>query len=87
MVQLATPDRYRGRVSAAEYVVGLGGPQLGNFRAGALATLTTPGLSAVIGGLSTITGALLLWWRLPGFAGYRSGNRRGFSGDDQATTP
>ncbi|MFC0434047.1 MFS transporter [Kutzneria buriramensis] len=72
MVQLATPDKYRGRVSAAEYVVGLGGPQLGNFRAGAIASLTTPGLSAVIGGLSTIAGALVLWRTLPGFAAFRA---------------
>ncbi|GAA3436468.1 MFS transporter [Kutzneria kofuensis] len=72
MLQVATPDRYRSRIGAAEYVVGFGGSQLGNFRAGAIASLTTPGLSAVIGGLSTIAGAVLLWRKLPGFAAYRA---------------
>ncbi|MFI9383615.1 MFS transporter [Kutzneria sp. NPDC052558] len=83
MLQLATPDGYRSRVSAAEYVVGYGGPQLGNFRAGAIASLTTPGLSAVIGGLSTIAGAVALWRWLPGFAAFRV--EIAFP-DDQATT-
>ncbi|MEV6608649.1 MFS transporter [Kutzneria sp. NPDC051319] len=70
ILQAATPDRYRSRVSAAEYVAGFGGSQLGNFRAGAVASLSTPGLSAVIGGLSTIAASVLLWRRLPGFAAY-----------------
>ncbi len=72
ILQTATPDRYLSRVGAAEYVVGFGGSQLGNFRGGAAAALSTPGLSAVIGGLSTIVGALLLWRKLPGYATYRA---------------
>jgi hypothetical protein len=72
ILQTATPDRYLSRVGAAEYVVGFGGSQLGNFRGGAVGTLTTPGLSVVIGGLSTIAGAAVLWRRLPGFAAYRA---------------
>lgn len=72
ILQAATPDRYRSRISAAEYVAGFGGSQLGNFRAGAVAGLSTPGLSAVIGGLSTIAVSVLLWRRLPGFAAYRA---------------
>jgi hypothetical protein len=83
MIQLATPDRYRSRLGAAEYVVGFGGSQLGNFRGGAIASLTTPGLSAVIGGLSTIAGAVVLWRGLPGFAAFRA--EIAFP-DDQATT-
>ena len=43
IVAAATPDRLRGRVMAADYVVGAGGGQLGNLEAGALASLTTPG--------------------------------------------
>jgi len=83
ILQVATPDRYRSRVGAAEYVVGYGGSQLGNFRAGAVASLTTPRLSAVIGGLSTIAGAAALWRGLPGFAAFRA--EIAFP-DDQATT-
>ena len=35
LFQAVTPDELRGRVSSAEYAVGAGVPQLGNFRAGA----------------------------------------------------
>jgi predicted MFS family arabinose efflux permease len=51
LVQLATPDAYRGRVSAVEDVVGMAGPYLGNFRAGLVAGGTTAGFAAVSGGL------------------------------------
>lgn len=60
MVQSATPDAYRGRVGATEYVVGAACPQLGNFRAGALAQLTTNTTSALTGGLSVLAGATLI---------------------------
>src|SRR5262249_13839332 len=45
LVQLATPDSMRGRASAAEFVVGAASPQLGNFRAGVVANVTSPGVS------------------------------------------
>ncbi|GAA4638436.1 MFS transporter [Actinoallomurus vinaceus] len=72
LVQVATPDRYRGRVGAAEYVVGVGCPQLGNFRAGTVAAVTSPGLSAVGGGLAVIAGAALIGWTMPAFSRYRA---------------
>lgn len=72
MVQVATPDRYRGRVSATEYVVGACCPQLGNFRAGALGSLTTPAASAVTGGVSVIVGAAVLGLALPAFSRYEA---------------
>lgn len=65
LVQIATPDRYRGRVSAAEFVVGTGAPQLGNFRAGVLGSLTTPSLSASIGGACSVAGSALIALALP----------------------
>lgn len=37
MVQLATPDRLRGRVNAVDYVAGAIGPDVGNFRGGLVA--------------------------------------------------
>lgn len=49
MVQLATPDALLGRVSAVEHVIGVAGPDLGNARAGAVAGLTTPAWSALLG--------------------------------------
>lgn len=56
LVQLATPDSHRGRVSGVEFVVGAGLPDLGNFRAGAVAGITTPAFAAVSGGLLCLVG-------------------------------
>ena len=71
VVQTATPDRLRGRTNAAEFVVGAGAPQLGNFRAGVLGSLTSPGTSAVIGGVSTLAGAALIALTVPALRRYR----------------
>lgn len=49
VVQLDTPDDLRGRVSAVEQVVGVAGPELGNFRAGAMASSFGTTLSMAIG--------------------------------------
>lgn len=67
VVQLATPDGYRGRVSAAEYIVGTAVPQLGNFRAGAVAALTSPAVSALSGGLAVVVGAAVIAITMPAF--------------------
>ncbi|HEY3609183.1 MAG TPA: MFS transporter, partial [Pseudonocardiaceae bacterium] len=72
MVQLATPDRYRGRASAAEYVVGVGGPRLGDFRAGAVGSLASPMVSAVSGGLSVIVASAVIAVAVPAFFRYRA---------------
>ncbi|MFC4592107.1 MFS transporter [Sphaerisporangium corydalis] len=72
VVQVATPDRYLGRVSAAEYVVGVGCPQLGNFRAGAVGSLTSPAAGIVSGGLATIAGAALIGLTIPALSRYRA---------------
>jgi MFS family permease len=70
IVQVATPDRFRGRVTAADYVVGAGGPQLGNVRAGAIGSLASPAFSAVSGGLAAAAGAVVLAFAVPDFARY-----------------
>lgn len=67
IVQGTTPEALRGRVSAAEFAVGTGAPQLGNFRAGVVASLSSPTASAVGGGLSTVIGAGLIAVLLPSF--------------------
>lgn len=72
MIQTVTPDQYRGRTSAAEYVVGVACPRLGNFRAGAVGSLTSPTVSAVSGGVTTIIGAALIALALPALARYRT---------------
>jgi MFS family permease len=65
LVQVVTPDEYRGRVNAADFVVGGACPQLGNFRAGAVASLTTPTFSAVSGGLAVVVGTAAIRLLLP----------------------
>ena len=72
LVQAVTPDELRGRVSSAEYAVGAGVPQLGNFRAGTVASLTSATTSAVSGGLTTIAGTALIGLLLPSIAAYRA---------------
>ncbi|WP_328888106.1 MFS transporter [Streptomyces sp. NBC_00316] len=52
LVQLETPDAYRGRVSSVEHVIGVAGPELGNFRGGLLASATSAPFALVVGGLS-----------------------------------
>lgn len=52
MVQRVTPDAVRGRVSAVELLVGMGGPDLGNARAGLVARFTGAQAALLIGGLS-----------------------------------
>lgn len=54
LVQLETPDACRGRVSSVEHVIGVAGPELGNFRGGLLASATSASFSLVFGGLSAI---------------------------------
>ena len=76
IVQLATPDRLRGRVTAADYVVGAGGSQLGNVEAGALGSLTSPTISAFTGGLATIAGAVIIGIALPAFLRHRAQSAR-----------
>jgi hypothetical protein len=75
MIQVATPDAYRGRTSAAEFVVGAACPQLGNFRAGAVASLSSPGVSAVTGGLASVVGVAVIALALPAFVRYRPAAR------------
>ena len=72
IVQQTTPDEFRGRVTAADYVVGVSGGQLGNLEAGTLGSLTSPVISALSGGLITIAGAVVIGLTLPAFTRYRS---------------
>jgi MFS family permease len=75
IIQLATPDAYRGRIAAAEYVVGAACPELGNFRAGAVASATSPVTSAVSGGLACVAGAGVIAVLIPALVHYRAADR------------
>jgi MFS family permease len=87
IVQASTPDELRGRVMAADYVVGAGGGQLGNLEAGALGSLTTPVISAVAGGLATVAGAVIIGLALPAFTRYRSQPRHDPGQDPPEAAP
>lgn len=54
IVQLATPDHLRGRVTALNLVVLQGGPSLGQLEAGLVAALVGPRLTLVGGGLACL---------------------------------
>lgn len=72
MVQTVTPDELRGRVSSVEYIIGTGGGPLGNVESGAVASLTTPVVSTVIGGLGCLAIAALIGLVFPAFGRYRN---------------
>ena len=71
IVSIVTPAAFRGRVMAADYVVGAGGPQLGSVEAGAVGSLTTPVISALSGGLLVVAGTAAIALALPAFRRYR----------------
>jgi hypothetical protein len=70
IVSTVTPPELRGRVMAADFVVGAGGGQLGSVEAGAVGALTTPVISALAGGLLVIAAAGALAVSLPAFRRY-----------------
>ena len=57
--QLATPDYLRGRMTSINMVFFMGGPQLGEVEAGAVAALIGAPLSVVTGGIGSIVAALI----------------------------
>jgi MFS family permease len=64
--QLATPDSLRGRVGALSSTFAIGGPRLGDFQAGMVASAVGAGNAMVIGGASCLLMALLSrWWARP----------------------
>lgn len=54
LVQLETPDGFRGRITSAQYAVGAGGPGIGDARAGLVASLLSASAAAVSGGLACV---------------------------------
>lgn len=65
MVQAGTPDELRGRVTSVNKAVVSGGPMLGDARAGAVATLTSPVAAVASGGFASVAVTLLIAWRYP----------------------
>lgn len=55
---LVTPDVYRGRIASAHSMFAMGGPQLGEFRAGIMASSIGAPAAVAIGGVGTILAAI-----------------------------
>ena len=72
IVQTVATDEFRGRVTAAEYVIGAGGDSLGGLESGALGSLTSPTISALSGGVATVVLSGLIALAMPAFARYRA---------------
>ena len=60
VIQLTTPDEFRGRMSAVNAMFVIGGPMLGQFESGLVAGLFTPEFSVVSGGLACIFATLAI---------------------------
>jgi predicted MFS family arabinose efflux permease len=67
ILQLTTPDRLRGRLSAVQTAVVAGGPRLGDAEAGVVAAGFGPQVAAWSGGLASALGALAIAYWLPAF--------------------
>lgn len=63
--QILTPDHIRGRMTAVNMIFFMGGPQLGEFEAGALASFAGAPLSVVIGGFATFAVVILVALYIP----------------------
>ncbi len=62
VVQLATPDAMRGRVSAVNLVFISSSNELGEFESGVTAEWLGPVKAALLGGVGTLL-VVALWWR------------------------
>ncbi|MCF2529461.1 MFS transporter [Yinghuangia soli] len=74
ILQVATPDDMRGRLSGVFIVVVAGGPRLGDFESGSVAALTTERISVISGGLACVAVVVALALRWPGFWRYDAKN-------------
>jgi MFS family permease len=72
IVQMATPDALRGRLTGLHITVVNGGPRLGDMEASAVAAATSAQFSVVSGGLLCLAGLVLVAWRFPELARYDS---------------
>jgi len=71
--QLETPDRLRGRMTGVNMVFFMGGPQLGELEAGAVANWLGAPFSVVSGGIGCIVATAWVAGTTPALRGYESG--------------
>jgi len=66
IIQLLTPDEYRGRASGVNGVFVIGGPMLGQFESGVVASIFSPEISIISGGLACIVATVVIVALVPG---------------------
>ncbi|MFN8378886.1 MAG: MFS transporter [Anaerolineae bacterium] len=71
---LLTPDHMRGRMQSVTMMFFMGGPQLGELEAGAVAQAFGPVFSVITGGVGTIVATSILAVVYPGLRRYREGD-------------
>ncbi len=69
---MVTPDELRGRIAAAHSTFAMGGPQLGEFEAGLVASWIGAPASVAIGGVGVVLSTILIGWKVPGIAAFDS---------------
>ena len=72
--QTTNPDELRGRLAAFNIFVVAGGPRLGDFEGGVVASVFSPTVSVVSGGLLCLLGVVAIAAAVPRFATWRVGN-------------
>jgi predicted MFS family arabinose efflux permease len=70
--QSVTPDVMRGRMSSVYSLVVTSGPRLGDIESGMVASLSSPRLSVVSGGIASVVGAAMIVAAFPALLAYDS---------------
>ncbi|HEV8550167.1 MAG TPA: MFS transporter [Polyangiaceae bacterium] len=68
--QLSTPDALRGRMTSVNMIFFMGGPQLGELEAGAVAQAFGPLWSVVSGGIGCVCAVAWIAWQTPALVRY-----------------
>jgi MFS family permease len=66
IIQLTTPDEFRGRISSVNAMFVIGGPMLGQFESGLVAGFSTPQFSVISGGTACVVATLIIAACVPG---------------------
>jgi MFS family permease len=74
ILQATVPDSLRGRMSGIHIAVVAGGPRIGDLEGGLVASVFTPTVSVVSGGVICVVGVLVYAALVPAFARYRVGD-------------
>ncbi len=60
VIQIVTPDEFRGRISSVNAMFAFGGPLLGQLESGLVASFTSPQISVMSGGIACILATLAI---------------------------